>query len=510
MSKDPSAPLLCTLVGTAEFCRRMTSVMTGQVPHIRPLSASYSDAWGSIIATRPSTIVLEIGFLYTDRIHNVIRALLSQARERFGDSVYIIVALTDSSRFFFGGDLLYSKDNALSPSAFIDTFIASPPGLIPSIPLLSEQLIHALLMMEQEFRRRSDGKPALPALGASGWVQSLADPRSRELWMRWLPRYASYTNENPIIIGQTGTGKTNLAFALHRLSERKGQFVGITPRDFSSSELVQAELFGAVAGAYTGAVDKWGLVKSAEKGTLFIDELQSIDKDLQGKLITFIENKAYRRVGSAESVSADVRFVFASNRTLDDMMTTDVLRHDFAYRLERVQLELAPLAKRRLDVSAALAYALAKIRRQRPHSFAVSGMNQSAYRLLFSHLWPGNLRQLENVVAQLCEFADLAESPLIDETNVSALFESKARGISTTVSDIVSLAAYRLSRSALRGEVASVDQGLDSLVTYACEAAIEASGGDLDRAADLVGQDSKLLRLVTEAAHARAGGALGK
>ena len=206
------------------------------------------------------------------------------------------------------------------------------------MPQLTDQMMHVIRLYAHELDRRSRGALPLQPLGSEGWVQSLADLSSRELWMRWLPRYASYTNENPIIIGETGTGKTNLAYALHRLSGREGEFVSVTPRDFSSAELVQAELFGAVAGAYTGAVDKWGLVKSAEKGTLFIDELQSIDKDLQGKLITFIENKTYRRVGSAESIEADVRFVFASNKTLYEMMESDILRHDFAYRLERVQL----------------------------------------------------------------------------------------------------------------------------------------------------------------------------
>ena len=144
----------------------------------------------------------------------------------------------------------------------------------------------------------------------------MCDPASRNVWMRWLPRYARYVNENPLIAGPTGSGKTRLADALHELSGREGPFISITPRDFSSTELVQAELFGAVAGAYTGAVEKWGLVKRADKGTLFIDELQSIDKDLQGKLITFIENKTYRRVGEAESHRADVRFIFATNQDI--------------------------------------------------------------------------------------------------------------------------------------------------------------------------------------------------
>ncbi|RIL05623.1 MAG: hypothetical protein DCC75_11535, partial [Proteobacteria bacterium] len=297
--------------------------------------------------------------------------------------------------------------------------------------------------------------------------------------------------------------KTNLAFALHALSGRKGKFVSITPRDFSSSELVQAELFGAVEGAYTGAVEKWGLVKSAEKGTLFIDELQSIDKDLQGKLITFIENKTYRRVGSAESISADVRFVFASNRAMSDMMETQILRDDFAYRLERVQLELLPLAERRLDISAALAFALAKIRRQRPHTFPVLGLSPDAYRLLFSHRWPGNLRQLENSLAQLCELADMQQSPLINENYVNQLFESKLRGLGTTPQEIICQASLTLAKEAIVRSFTSLSRGCERLLELGREVALESCGGDTAKAAQLINEDSQVMRLLAETSVAR-------
>jgi transcriptional regulator with PAS, ATPase and Fis domain len=316
--------------------------------------------------------------------------------------------------------------------------------------------------------------------------------------MKWLPRYASYTNENPLILGATGTGKTNLARALHNLSGRKGQFVSITPRDFSSSELVQVELFGSVAGAYTGAVDKWGLVKSAEGGTLFIDELQSIDKELQGKLITFIENKAYRRVGSAESIEADVRFVFASNRTLYDMMQTETLRDDFAYRLERVQLDLRPLESRRLDICAALAYALAKIRRQRPLQNHITGLNSSAYRQLLGGHWPGNLRQLENSTARLCELADMDGKSLIEEQMVRQVMESTFSSTLFTTSEVLLQAAHRLSAQGSEQLLNNLKEGVEQFVEFARVMALEATGGDLQEAADLIQEDPRLLELMAQ------------
>jgi DNA-binding NtrC family response regulator len=502
-SASSSPPAVVGIYGSIDFSRRVSAAITAADSSVRCMPALLAEAWSNILTNRPSIVVFELGLAYSDRSHVSLRSLLGELRARFGTSIYTIAALTDPQKLFFGGDLLYGLEREFTPSLWIDSFIASPPSIMGTVPSVFEQAVHAVRLAAGEMLRRENGSIPLPPLGAPGWAQSLAAPKSRELWMRWLPRYASYTNENPIIIGQTGTGKTNLAYALHLLSGRKGQFISITPRDFSSSELVQAELFGAVAGAYTGAVDKWGLVKSAEKGTLFIDELQSIDKDLQGKLITFIENKAYRRVGSAESTAADVRFVFASNRELYDMMDSDILRHDFAYRLERVQLDLLPLQQRRLDIAAALAHALAKVRRQRPSALQVFGLNQTAYRLLFSHGWPGNLRQLENTVAQLCELSDLEGASIVTEEMVAAVFEHRSRGLSLTVSDVVSQAAAELSRQALHGKAANVEASLDSFIELIRTGAVEACGGDISKASNLLGEDKKLLELMNHSQAAK-------
>lgn len=491
------------LIGSADFCRRLNSILVALNAGVKTYHGGFSEAWGIILTNRPNVVVIEIGLQYSEKTHTAARRLLEQLRERLAREIYVIAALTAPEKLLYAGDLLFLSDNELSPSGFIDTFIALPPSAAPSIPDLSAQIQNILALYDRELTRRAAGDIALPSLGADGWVQSLADPKSRELWMRWLPRYASYTNENPIIIGATGTGKTNLAYALHLLSGRKGKFISITPRDFSSSELVQAELFGAVAGAYTGAVDKWGLVKSAENGTLFIDELQSIDKELQGKLITFIENKTYRRVGSAETIAADVRFVFASNRTLYDMMESDILRHDFAYRLERVQLELLPLHHRSLDVTAALGYALAKIRRQRPHGNPTYGFNSIAYRLLFMNKWPGNLRQLENHVAKLCEIADMNSATLIDEQTVVQVLQSRLSGGITTPPEIISRAAALLSQEALSGNLESLENSIERLSQMVRSTALDASAGDVDLAAELIHDSSNAMLLFSKAQIAR-------
>ncbi len=497
--------LIAAAIGSPDFCRRLNSILSAPQLGLKVVSGSLVEGWGIVVSSRPNMLFLEIGINYSDRQHAQLRRFLAQMRERFGHEVYTCVVLAASDRFAFGGDLLFENETEQKASDFVDTFVAVPPGLMPSIPNLTEQILNVVDLCENEFKRRSQGSSPLPALNTKGWVTSLVDPQSRELWMKWLPRYASYTNENPIIIGPTGTGKTNLAQALHILSGRKGEFVAITPRDFSSSELVQAELFGAVAGAYTGAVDKWGLVKRAEKGTLFIDELQSIDKDLQGKLITFIENKAYRRVGSAESVSADVRFVFASNRTLYDMMETNTLRDDFAYRLERVQLELSPLNLRKLDIVGALAYELAKIQRQRPQALPAHGVSSGAYRLLFAQRWPGNLRQLENTAAQLCEVSDIMGTQLIDETIVLKVCGSRLNTIAANPSELIAQAALKLGSLSLESKnIINVEQAVTKLAELVRVGALEASGGNATQAAELVSDSKDLIELTAQALLAKA------
>lgn len=485
------------ILGGADFCRRMSAVIHQAHPRIKVLTGTIGEAWALMLSQRPNLLIIGIGYSHSPNVHSQLRKLLQQQRERFGNEIFNCICLHAPEQLAYGGDLLFAEEFTLEHSDYVDTFIAAPPGNMPSINTLGEQVLNTIYLCEKEFIRRAEGKPPIPPLASPGWVTTLADVGSRELWMKWLPRYASYTNENPIIIGETGTGKTNLAYALHALSGRKGEFVAITPRDFSSSELVQAELFGAVAGAYTGAVDKWGLVKKAEKGTLFIDELQSIDKDLQGKIITFIENKSYRRVGSSESITADVRFVFASNRGLYEMMANDILRDDFAYRLERVQLELLPLHRRRLDIVPAFAHALAKVKRQRPQALPVQGLSPEAFRIVFGQKWPGNLRQLENVVAQFCEICDMQEQNLISDKVVFEVFGSKPISMASSTSEVIANAAIRLSSEALSSGFDSAESGTERFGSLIRSCALEASGGDVLKAADLIQEHENILALAS-------------
>ena len=471
------------------------------VPGVEVFSSELSDVKSTILTKRPDIVYMQIGSAQLVDEYNFYWDLLTFIKERFDDSIPIVLVVTDSRKFAVAGSLLISPENHRQGSDLVHDVIVSPPSRSVAEPDVEVQALHSASLL---FDYLESGN-CPPTLNSPNWAPSFASRASRNSWMRWVPRFASYTSDNPLIVGPTGAGKTRMAAALHSLSGRSGPFISTTPRDFSSSELVQAELFGAVAGAYTGAVEKWGLVKEAEKGTLFMDELQSIDLDLQGKLITFIETKTYRRVGESSSHNADVRFIFATNRPLEELVTTNTLRDDFAYRLERLSLDLPPLNQRPLDISAGLCLALAKVNRVRFPGMQISSMGSekmvhgfslSAYKQLYSASWPGNLRQLENAVSRLVDLCSLKQKNIVDEQEVLDIFHNMLKYRPPQAANVFTKGSEKTIREIGNAENSlSLDQFSDQLNINIISEALKETGGDVKRAAELISINESTIEL---------------
>lgn len=206
----------------------------------------------------------------------------------------------------------------------------------------------------------------------------------------------SHTNATVLINGESGTGKELAARALHQLSNRTGKFIAINCGAIPES-LAEAELFGAIKGAYTGADStKEGKIQAAHQGTLFLDEIGELPLSLQAKLLRFLQEGTVVPVGSHEESKPDVRVVVATHRNLLEMSENGEFREDLYYRLNVVPLLMPPLRQRQEDIPKLIGHFIEKFSKQyqcQPPELAKSTLKQ----LLDFH-WPGNVRELSNRV----------------------------------------------------------------------------------------------------------------
>jgi two-component system, NtrC family, response regulator GlrR len=212
-----------------------------------------------------------------------------------------------------------------------------------------------------------------------------------------------------LIRGESGTGKELLAQALHRASRRAGRrFVAINCGAIPET-LLESELFGHVRGAFTGATkDRAGLFQAADGGTLFLDEIGDMPLPLQVKLLRVLQERAVRPLGSDRSVPVDVRVLSATHRDLETLLADGSFREDLFYRLNVVTLRLPGLAERREDIPLLAQHFLSQLAAR--HGRTIHGFAPEALRALATANWPGNVRQLHNVIEQVCA---LSTSPLV-------------------------------------------------------------------------------------------------
>ena len=225
------------------------------------------------------------------------------------------------------------------------------------------------------------------------------------------------TTSTILILGETGTGKELVAQAIHQLSPRAGErFVALNCSAIPET-LLEAELFGHVKGAFTGAVaSRPGRFELAHRGTLFLDEIGTMPLPLQAKLLRALQQREIERIGEARPIKIDVRVLAATNADLDQMVRQGTFREDLFYRLNVIPVQLPPLRDRRDDVPLLVRDMLQRLGAQAVPPRVDVTFSQEAMRRLMAYDWPGNIRQLENTVERA-----LALSPGRSQIDVSVL-----------------------------------------------------------------------------------------
>ncbi len=202
-----------------------------------------------------------------------------------------------------------------------------------------------------------------------------------------------------LITGESGTGKELVARALHFNSSRRDRpFIAINCAALPET-LIESELFGHEKGAFTDALARrLGKVELAHSGTLFLDEIGDLSLTTQAKLLRFLQEREFARVGGTQAIKVDVRIIAATNKDLEDLLRRDQFREDLYYRIKVVSLHLPPLRDRREDIPLLVRHFLAK--RTEDGKRSTVEFSKEAMEVLTSHRWPGNVRELENVVEQ--------------------------------------------------------------------------------------------------------------
>ncbi|MCL1057912.1 sigma-54 dependent transcriptional regulator [Shewanella gelidimarina] len=243
------------------------------------------------------------------------------------------------------------------------------------------------------------------------------------------------------IVGESGTGKEVCADAIHHAGSRRDEaFVALNCASIPK-DLIESEIFGHTKGAFTGAIaHRDGAATRAHKGTLFLDEICEMDLELQSKLLRFIQTGVFQRVGGTKEEKVDVRFVSATNRTPWDEVKSGRFREDLFYRLHVIPIELPPLRMRGNDISLLANKLLKEYNKEEGKQF--KGFSAETKQCLKNYQWPGNVRQLQNVIRQVVVLND-AETVEFDmlpmqvtaDTNVKHI-AAKVQSSPTTLADV--------------------------------------------------------------------------
>ena len=271
------------------------------------------------------------------------------------------------------------------------------------------------------------------------------------------------------LIGESGCGKEVIARRAHELSERRrGPFIPINCAAIPET-LFESELFGHERGAFTGASERArGKIEAADKGSLFLDEIAEMPMPMQAKLLRFLENRRYMRVGGSVKIEADVRLMFATLRPLEQEVRAGRFRPDLYYRIQGITMHVPPLRERRADIAPLLGQFVAQLSGR--HGVRAPRFTRRAKALLLRYDWPGNVRELRNTVEMLCLLRDGRQVRVGDLPETIRLQSVQAGG-----------AAFGSPVSAAL--TLELNDGLEALTQRIVEHALELEAGNKVKAA---------------------------
>lgn len=265
-------------------------------------------------------------------------------------------------------------------------------------PFQFEELVHVLQTAVEKRRLRAENAYLREQLRGRYHLGGIIGQTPIILKLLELLETVAATNSTVLVTGETGTGKELAARAIHDASPRRMQkFVAINCSAIPET-LLEAELFGHVRGAFTGAIaNRQGRVEQAHRGTLFLDEVGTMSPSLQVKLLRVLQSREFERVGDSQTVKVDVRVIAATNSDLKQMVAEGTFREDLYYRLNVIPVHVPALRDRRPDIPVLAQHFLDRLTRDTPARGRVT-LAQDAQQALMAFNWPGNVRQLENVM----------------------------------------------------------------------------------------------------------------
>ena len=238
-----------------------------------------------------------------------------------------------------------------------------------------------------------------------------------------LIKAAAPTRSTILIQGESGTGKELVARAIHQNSNREGCPFVVVNSGSLPPDLLESHLFGHVKGAFTGAVsEKQGLFEAADKGTIFFDEISSLNLETQAKLLRVMQDREFMRLGGTKTLKVDVRIIAATNTDLEELIRQKAFRTDLFYRLNVIKIELPPLRERKEDIPLLIKHFLAIYAKE--NEKAIDGVSEDVLEILEKNAWPGNVRELENLIERAVVFA---KSKTITRENLPEVLLSPAK-----------------------------------------------------------------------------------